>query len=158
MAKKTATPNVFKFVLIAGPSGSSYAVRLAGANLDYIQTPPDHKLQGESPHPGAQYGSGSGDSRKIQVSEASWSEFRECLERLEIWDWKPHYDDSTVMEGTQWILELTWGEKSLCSGGSNAYPVLDSEPESSHGGYTQAFSEFLLGLRQLLGGVDFGES
>jgi len=153
---KSAIPDDFKFVVMAGPSGSSYAVRLSGGSIDYIQTPPDHKLPGESPHPGAQYGSGSGSSRTIEVSESSWQEFRAFVDRIGIWDWKSHYDDLDVIEGAQWTLEINWGEKKLCSSGSNAYPLLESET-GSFGGYSKAFSEFLEGLRRLLGGVDFGE-
>ena len=57
----------------------------------------------------------------IEVSNDQWREFREALDRANVWTWKKYYD-SCIVDGTQWETTIVYKDASVRSGGSNNYP------------------------------------
>ena len=57
----------------------------------------------------------------IEVSEELWQEFRQALDRANVWTWKKYYD-SCIVDGTQWETTIVYKDASVRSGGSNNYP------------------------------------
>lgn len=82
-------------------------------------------------------------SESIAVTTAQWEKFCASMEAIKIWNWERRYVDASVMDGTQWHAEMTFGSKSLKTSGYNAYP--DS----------QEFGKFLSAVRELIGGREF---
>ena len=41
-----------------------------------------------------------------------------------IWKWKPHYNNQSILDGTQWSLEIEYGDAMISCSGSNSYPAL----------------------------------
>jgi len=60
---------------------------------------------------------------EIGLSHYETVEMQKKIGALKIENWKSHYDNLDVQDGTQWTLIITYtGEKSREYGGSNAYP------------------------------------
>ncbi|WP_206663775.1 hypothetical protein [Pelotomaculum schinkii] len=58
-----------------------------------------------------------------QLSTEEWLEFVHGLYRCYIPDWKKHYIDPGILDGTQWGLEITFiDRKPLKCNGSNMFP------------------------------------
>jgi hypothetical protein len=87
--------------------------------------------------PGAQATS----SATITPTAEQWREFRQSIDELKVWRWRPDYSDSAIMDGTQWQLELAYSDHSLKTGGSNKYP--------------EHFDRYLAAVQKLLGGKTF---
>lgn len=62
----------------------------------------------------------------LETAEAPFSkeEFLEMLDDLHLGEWKRKYDNSYVLDGTQWelTLEFSNGRRKVCFYGSNKYP------------------------------------
>jgi|GEM_PF-1477939 len=145
-------PEKFEFVLLSGPGGSSYALRLKEGKLEYVETPPDFhsSLFGASSD---SFHSRKEESKTCSPEETQWSEFSKGMEDQDVYGWRHHYDDSAVMHGVQWSLHIIWGEKEARSGGSNAFP---GQEEWGKMGYTPQFQEFLKLIRNLSSQDVFG--
>ena len=61
------------------------------------------------------------DEREMSFEE--WNNFVGELYRCYLTDWKKRYVDQNVLDGTQWELDVTFGDKAVMKRhGSNAYP------------------------------------
>jgi hypothetical protein len=81
--------------------------------------------------------------------EDGWRSFWAAMDRIDVWNWKKNYEPEgmTVLDGTQWHLELRHNGRTIRTKGDNAYP----------GGYNcdfsadSAFGQFLAALGELTG-------
>ena len=55
-------------------------------------------------------------------SNEEWNEFLESLERLDVASWEESYNDSSILDGTQWHFQIRTESFEIYTGGSNAYP------------------------------------
>jgi hypothetical protein len=60
--------------------------------------------------------------RELRPTEAQWSQFRQEVDRIGVWQWTREYWNHDVLDGIQWSLELRRGERRVKSQGSNLYP------------------------------------
>ncbi|MEZ6096044.1 MAG: hypothetical protein R3C03_17775 [Pirellulaceae bacterium] len=86
-------------------------------------------------------------------SPVFWVDFWNSIRRIGVTNWKPHYEDSTILDGTHWKLELVWSDISILSEGSNEYPDGFGNPIGSSGG-SNAMDAFCRALGRLLGGKE----
>jgi hypothetical protein len=82
-----------------------------------------------------------------------WASFWTAIERIGVWDWKPDYSDTGVLDGTQWSLRMRHNGRVMSSEGDNDYPGgVDAEFSDD-----SPFGQFLAALAQLLGVKQFYE-
>jgi hypothetical protein len=60
--------------------------------------------------------------RTIPIPSERWIAFHQSLDQARIWNWKSKYVDPNVADGTVWDIEIAWGDRTIKSRGSNAYP------------------------------------
>ena len=83
-------------------------------------------------------------------AEAQWRQFWEEVDRIGVWQWSPRYWSDDALDGTQWSLELRYGEREVKSEGSNLYPS-STGTEYSAG---SPLADFLRALAKLTGQPD----
>jgi hypothetical protein len=88
---------------------------------------------------------------KARVAESSWIALRQELDRLNVWAWRESYVDSYVLDGTQWVARIVYGDRTLISRGSNSFPDASGRPSAS-AEPTVAFQRFSAALAQLAAG------
>jgi hypothetical protein len=123
---------------IGGFLGTSYSVNWQNGALNYSASKEDKTI----------------DSAKIIPSPAQWNEFRKTLNRLNVWKWHYNYDNTNILDGTQWSLEITYVDCSLKTDGSNCYPEANGKPNKDPMG-SKEFDEYLRAVEKLLGGKKF---
>ncbi|MDO5835382.1 MAG: HEAT repeat domain-containing protein [Methanobacterium sp.] len=74
-------------------------------------------------------------TEEYPISEEKWIDFWEMMDQIDIFDWKESYTDDDVYDGDLWSLKIQFHDKTLTSGGSNAYPP--------------AFRQFLFAIQEL---------
>jgi len=85
---------------------------------------------------------GSYQTKAILIpTQEQWGEFRNTLDVLNIWDWCKSYIDRNCNDGTQWSLDIAYGDRKLRANGSNSYP--------------ETFKGYLAAIEKLLGGRTF---
>ncbi len=119
-------------IAIGGYTGNSYAVEMTEDGLIYRSF---------------SYGYEPNQVMPVTPDGEAWDAFRQALDDLDVWNWRPDYVNESIMDGTNWHVEIEWGEKRVQSGGSNGYP---GGRESS-----RQFSGFLKAVSQLIGGRAF---
>ena len=66
--------------------------------------------------------------RRREPSLEKWISFRYLLDHLNAWKWKPSYSNQGTLDGTQWSLEIEYGDAKISCSGSNSYPAfLDAD-------------------------------
>ncbi len=91
---------------------------------------------------------------KFERSAEQWREFRQTLDELKVWDWQEMYRDPDIKDGTQWSLEIYWGDRKIKCKGSNSYP--NGDGKANRGGEpTKEFEAYLKAMKKLLGGREF---
>ena len=120
---------------IGGFFGGRYFIRLENDILEY----------GESVgHPDNGY-----IKLSISPSKQKWKNFKKKLDAIDVWSWKNEYNNPNVLDGTQWELEIDYGDQKIKSYGSNLYPgTADLDMD-----VTPEFKALLHALGLLLGGV-----
>jgi hypothetical protein len=58
----------------------------------------------------------------LEPTDQQWVDFLRVLDSLGVWGWSPEYHDPGVVDGTSWSVEISSGERSLASRGSNRFP------------------------------------
>lgn len=59
----------------------------------------------------------------IMLSESKIKTFLEALEKVKITEWKEHYPNPGIMDGTNWGIGISFGSnKKFSSSGDNAFP------------------------------------
>jgi hypothetical protein len=124
---------------IGGFLGSSYQLELHGATLTYTAS-----------------GRGHRDSQRATITPtpAQWREFREALDALKIWEWRPDYPTDGTVDGTQWALDIEYTDHVLKTQGSNCYPDATGKPNGKPES-TKTFDLYLAAIKKLTGGKTF---
>lgn len=130
-------PEMFE-AYIGGFFGTSYAVALKGDTLIYK----------------TREAGGNEQEQRFKPTAAQWRAFAKALASAGAQHWQSRYNNSDVMDGTQWSLKLKFGELQVNSSGSNNYPdrlgKANDKPE-----YTPTFEAYLKAVKALLGGREF---
>lgn len=125
---------------IGGFLGASYSVELHDGVLLYTSSNSGQRNQ---------------KKEKVTPTAAEWREFRQTLEDLKVWRWRADYPSQGVLDGTQWMLDIAYADRSLTTHGSNNYPdtagAPNGKPET-----TEAFNRYLAAIRKLIRGKNFG--
>lgn len=101
-------PEPSKFLAsIGGYTGSSYSVRWEGGWLIY-------ESYG--------YGYEKEDELRYHPAFDEWERFWDAIDGINLWTWEDRYENPDMMDGTNWSVELVWGDQQIKSYGSNAYP------------------------------------
>ena len=103
---KPVQPIPIKFVYEEGGFGVSSKLELV--NGTFYETPQFEKVA----------------RRRKEPSLEKWIPFRYLLDHLNAWKWKPHYSNQSIFDGTQWSLEIEYGDAKISCSGSNSYPAL----------------------------------
>ena len=136
MGEKGSCPEGFE-VSIGGYMGFSYSVSKSEKGLLRYTS----FSQGYTPY----------ETVTVTPSDEDWEIFRKALDDLDVWNWQPEYPNPDVCDGTQWGIEIHWGEKKIASRGDNNYPgTAGSLSETS-----DEFSRFLAAVRRLIGNRNF---
>ena len=103
---KPVQPIPIKFVYEEGGFGVSSKLELV--NGTFYETPQFEKVA----------------RRRREPSLEKWISFRYVLDYLNAWKWKPSYSNQSMFDGTQWSLEIEYGDAKISCSGSNSYPAL----------------------------------
>jgi hypothetical protein len=138
-ASETSTVPTRFVARIGGFLGSSYSVELNDGALTYTAS-----------------GRGHTDVRHMTITptDAAWREFRKTLDELKVWQWQKDYPRGGVVDGTQWLFEIVYSDRSLRSRGDNNYPDADGRPTGTPE-FTPVFHRYLGAIKKLIGGKDF---
>ncbi len=90
----------------------------------------------------------------IRPTLEQWREFRQTLDRLRVWKWRPDYPNAGVMDGTQWSLEIAFEDRAIQTRGSNNYPACGGQPADQLEP-TGCFKEYLDAIKKLIGDKPF---
>jgi hypothetical protein len=137
-AEPSAVPTHF-VARIGGFLGSTYSVELKDRTLTYTIS---------------SKGQTNVRPATITPTQADWREFRQTLDELKVWQWQNDYPRGGVVDGTQWLLEISYGDRTLKSRGDNNYPDASGKPTGKPE-FTPAFSRYLGAIKKLIGGKDF---
>lgn len=124
---------------IGGFLGSTYSVELKDGTLSYTAS-----------------GRGQTNVRHATITptETAWREFRQTLDDLKVWGWQQDYPRGGVVDGTQWLLEIAYSDRSLKSRGDNNYPDAAGRPTGKPE-FTLVFNRYLEAVKKLTGGKEF---
>jgi hypothetical protein len=128
---------------IGGDSGSSYSIELSDSKLRYSSRKDDGTLPVRD---------------EIEPTAAQWREFGAALDSIDIWQWQNDYPrELPICDGTQWTLDIAYGDTALHTGGDNAYPRDDDDDGTIPSAAPSArFERFMKAVSALIGGRDFG--
>jgi hypothetical protein len=120
---------------IGGFLGSSYSVEIKDGILTYTASD-----QGQT----------NVRHTTITPPDGAWRDFRKTLDELNVWQWRSDYPRGGVVDGTQWLFEIAYSDRTLKSRGDNNYPDAAGKPE-----VTPVFKRYLEAVKKLIGGKDF---
>ena len=137
-SEPSAVPTHF-VARIGGFLGSTYSVELKDGILSYTAS-----------------GRGQTSVRHAIVAptQAEWRDFRQTLNELKVWQWQNDYPRGGVVDGTQWLLEITYSDRAMKSRGDNNYPDAAGKPTGKPE-FTPVFNRYLAAIEKLIGGKDF---
>lgn len=117
---------------------------LGGSHRVTLQ--PDGRLEHVTP------GAGGGRQEKeiVTIPPGRWAAFRSEMDAIGVWQWRGNFKDHKVLDGTQWGIELAYGDRSLSLSGSNRFPKESGKPSGSTG-MTEPFKRYLRAVEALLG-------
>jgi len=136
-AETNAAPQSFR-ASIGGFLGVCYSVELREGSLYYLAADAPQKAQ----------------TLKLTPTSQQWREFRRALDDVGVWQWRTNYPNPGVYDGTQWSLEIRYGDRTLKTQGSNNFPGRAGKPSGSPK-ETKAFSAYAAAVKRLLGGKEF---
>ena len=99
-------------VFIGGYLGPSYFIEGQGSQLCYTFSE----------------GYKQGQADIINPNGEDWLLFFNALEKIGVWQWQSEYPNPGVCDGTNWSVEIQWGEKEVVSRGDNNYPGVRGQP------------------------------
>jgi len=137
-AESSLIPERFS-AYIEGFVGASYSVQLHDGTLTYTTFEKGHI---------------NPNHKTITPSEAQWREFRQALDDLRIWQWRTEYPSNSIVDGTQWSLDIAYADQALHTHGDNNYPDDTGKPNRDPEP-TKAFNRYLVAVQKLLGGDTF---
>ena len=94
------------------------------------------------------------DAKEILPTVQQWIDFKTVIKSINAWEWGPNYLTPGVCDGTQWELNINYGNKRIKSSGSNAYPGTKDDDISFNCSSTPEFNAFVDVLGVLLGGME----
>lgn len=124
---------------IGGFLGSSYNVELHDGALLYTSSERGQRNQKHA---------------TLTPTAAQWREFRQTLDDLKVWRWRADYPRQGTVDGTQWMLEIAYTDRSLTAHGDNNYPDTSGKP-NGRPEPTEAFNRYLAAIKKLIGGKSF---
>jgi len=124
---------------IGGFLGASYSVELHDGALLYTSSERGQRNQQHA---------------TLTPTAAQWREFRQTLDDLKVWQWRADYPRQGVVDGTQWMLDIAYADRSLIARGDNNYPDATGKPNGSPNS-TEAFNCYLAAIKKLIGGKSF---
>jgi hypothetical protein len=135
---------------IGGSSPPSYAVELRGESLVYHvrEFDPEAFAIRET-------------DTTITPSASQWLRFWKAMDAVGLWHWQPSYTDADGVEGTNWGVQIAFGDRTVRSSGRNAYqsdeaePADTSETDASPTETGGPFPSYLRAVEDLLGGARF---
>jgi hypothetical protein len=130
----TLRPKRFE-LFIGGYLGTSYSIRMEGATLIY-QVSYCRDDRHEPPI-------------ACVPTDAEWRDFWKVIEKTGAWGWKPRYYQPAC-DGTNWDIDIIYGDMTLNSSGSNGYPP------SGENTVSREFGTFCGAVSRLVGGRNFG--
>ena len=89
---------------------------------------------------------------ELSIGTEAWERFWKAVEAAGVWQWSDNYENSDVLDGTQWSLKLKHQGRTLITQGSNAFPGC-AEPIYSK---FCEFGCFIKALQSLTGKTDIG--
>ena len=95
---------------IGGYFGPSFRIAWDGEKFFHLYNPSTHT--GE---PGT-------EKTPVNIKKFDWIKFYEALNKIDVWSWKERYEDPSIMDGTSWVFEVIYEDKSIKSSGSNSFP------------------------------------
>ena len=124
---------------IGGFLGASYGIELRAGTLTYTSS--DRGRQ---------------NTRHVRVkpTAAEWREFRQTLDDLKVWQWRPDYPRHGTVDGTQWSLDIAYADHAVKCRGDNSYPEANGTPNGKPES-TPTFDRYLAAITKLIGGRDF---
>jgi hypothetical protein len=113
---KTVQPIPIKFIYEEGSFGAWSKLELV--NGTFYETPQFEKVA----------------LRRREPTLEKWITFRYLLDHLNAWNWRPDYCNQNILDGTQWSLEIEYGDTKISCSGSNSYPALLDADYQEDGG------------------------
>ena len=132
---KTVQPIPTKFVYEEGGFGASSKLELISGT--FYETPQFEKVA----------------RRRREPSLEKWISFRYLLDHLNAWKWKPSYSNQGILDGTQWSLEIEYGDAKISCSGSNSYPAFLDADYQENGNESLDWRLFQTSLHWLSEGV-----
>jgi hypothetical protein len=137
---KQAMPSRFE-ARIGGVMGFSFSASLTDKGVEYTEF-----AEGYTPMV----------TKVICPTPDQWQALHRVMGKVEFWQWNPEYFNPDVLDGTSWELECHWGDHTIQTAGSNAFP---SDPDARRPTYSEneskRFDSLLRAISQLLGGEPF---
>lgn len=124
---------------IGGFLGASYGVELRDGALLYTSSESGRRNQKHA---------------TLTPTAAQWRDFRQTLDDLKVWQWRADYPRQGTVDGTQWMLDIAYADRSLTAHGDNNYPDAAGKPNGSPDS-TEPFNRYLAAIKKLIGGKSF---
>lgn len=124
---------------IGGFTGASYCIEFCNETLAYTVYEP---------------GSQNANHILITPTSARWSEFRQMLDDIKVWQWHSEYRSEGVLDGTQWSLDIAYADRALKTRGDNNYPNITGKPNGKPNP-SKPFNRYLAAIKKLTGGKLF---
>jgi hypothetical protein len=124
---------------IGGFLGASYSVELRDGALLYTSSERGQRHQKQT---------------TLTPTAAQWREFRQTLDDLKVWQWRADYPRQGTVDGTQWMLDIAYADRSLTAHGDNNYPDATGKPNGRPDS-REAFNRYLAAIKKLIGGKSF---
>ncbi len=96
--------------------------------------------------------------KTIKPSPEQWREFWKSMDEVDLWTWKPVYEDTRLLDGTHWAVEATHDGRSIKSRGRILYPgqeTLEPKPGEVRNDAGPLFEKYLAAVRKLIGDQPF---
>ena len=91
----------------------------------------------------------SDEAVEVTPTPARWIAFSKEVEACGVWKWKKQYWTETL-DGAEWSLRLSIGNRTIKSSGMNAYPNYDGSSNDDPN-VTEAFAKFRRAVARLAG-------
>jgi hypothetical protein len=91
---------------------------------------------------------GKNQTERLMPTEAQWNEFRSELAKINFSKWRSTYDNTNVLDGFYWSLEIKFDDMRCKTFARNFYPKADGFPSEVE---TPEFKKFDGALKKLLG-------
>lgn len=73
------------------------------------------------------------EERIIKPNKTEWLNFRDTIEKIDIWSWEELYDVYAAEDEFSWELNLEYEDESIISDGINMNPIIELADEKIDG-------------------------